>query len=88
MILEQEVEELLQLCLLVSTKTTAYVSFEVMSHTKGCHIYIQDKGYDPDAEFDGDYTIYFDSEFHEKSSRKIYEGAKEHLVRLLKENGS
>ena len=88
MILEQEINELFQLCLLASTRTAAFVIFEMASHTKGCYINITDDGYDQDTKPDGSYTIYFSSKLYEESSRKVYEAAKEHLVRLLKENGS
>ena len=83
MILEQEINELFQLCMLASTRTVAFVTFEMASHTKGCYINITDDGYDPDVEADGSYTIYFSSKIYEESSRKVYEVAKEHLLRLL-----
>lgn len=83
MILEKEINELFSLCMLVATKTAAFVTFEMASHTKGCYINIIDDGYDPDVEADGSYTIYFSSELYEESSRKVYEAATEHLLRLL-----
>jgi hypothetical protein len=83
MILEKEINGLFSLCMLVATKTAAFVTFEMASHTKGCYINIIDDGYDQDVEADGSYTIYFSSELYEESSRKVYEAATEHLLRLL-----
>lgn len=83
MILEKEINGLFSLCMLVATKTAAFVTFEMASHTKGCYINIIDDGYNQDVEADGSYTIYFSSELYEESSRKVYEAATEHLLRLL-----
>ena len=83
MILEKEINGLFSLCMLVATKTAAFVTFEMASHTKGCYFNIIDDGYDQDVEADGSYTIYFSSELYEESSRKVYEAATEHLLRLL-----
>ena len=52
MILEKEINGLFSLCMLVATKTAAFVTFEMASHTKGCYINIIDDGYDQDVEAD------------------------------------
>ena len=88
MILEKEVMELFGLCMQVAAKTSAFAEITMASHTKGCYIHIRDAGYEPKAKMDARYTIFFDSKLHEKSSREVCRNAKEHLERLLKENGS
>lgn len=88
MILKNEVMELFDLSMQVTAKTSAFVEVTMASHTKGFYIHIRDAGYEPKAKMDARYTIFFDSILHEKSSREVCRNAKEHLERLLKENGS
>lgn len=86
--LRKEIAELFSLCMKVTTETSAFVLFRMSSRTKACHIDIADKGYDHRVGTDSSYSIYFDNKLLWEKSRKEYEAAREHLTRLLKENGS
>ena len=79
---EKEIEELFKLSMRVANETPAFVEFDVLSHVHICHINIMDAGWDCKAEYDGNYCIYFDGKCPE-DSKKDYEVAKAHLLRLL-----
>lgn len=78
---EKEKRELLDLFLRVQEETNAYMSIRYDTDC-GARISIMDYGFDPEGEYDGDYAIYGNTAL-EKESRKNYEKAKAHILRLL-----
>lgn len=79
---EKEIEELFKLSMRVANETNAFVEFVVMSYVQTCHIHIMDAGWNYETGYDGNYCIYFDGKCPE-DSKKDYEAAKAHLLRLL-----
>ena len=89
MMWDEKIKELFGLCMEVTFKTSAFVSFQMMSHVKCCNIYIRNEGFDEKADMGERYSLYFDNSSALKNfSMDNYEAATEHLERLLKENGS
>ena len=87
--LEKELIELFCLCRKVMKETKAYVWLETCSNIEysATVVRIIDKGYDKNHSYDGSYDI-FDDELLRESALEECRAAKEHLARLLKENGS
>lgn len=87
---EKEITELFGLCRKAIRETNSFVNFETRRGTScpSTSIYIIDDGaIEEKDEFDGTYHIFEREELRE-SSLEEYRKAKEHLTRLLKENGS
>ena len=80
---EQEIRELFDLCMRVKQETNALVLFDFYSNT-GCTVYLNDKGFEENGEFDAVYRISSENEILKDDSMKNYQKANEHLNKLIK----
>lgn len=80
---EKEIRELFELCM-QAMQVTDYVSFEINNYTKYAIVTIEDKGFGESFSGQCYYDIHFDNEkVFGKTSRRAYQEAKEHLLRIL-----
>lgn len=80
----QKIREIIDLGERIYNETPAYFSIDISTLSGLANIYIMDKGFDKDCEYDGFYTILF-SDAQEEFNRRQFEKAKTHMLRLLEE---
>lgn len=68
----------------IYNETPAYLSIDISTGTGTVNIYIMDRGFEKDCEYDGFYTILL-SDAQEEFNRRQFEKAKTHMLRLLEE---
>lgn len=84
----EKIKELIDLGERIYNETPSFFSINVGTESGMCNIYIMDEGFKKDSDFDGYYTIFFDSKAQEEFNRSQFKKAKNHMLRLLGEEVS